>query len=344
MADWVKRATVGGNPMVSGNRVTWLWRGRSAPALVGDFNQWNARRAPKFQRVGRNLHACTLALPADAYIEYAFLRNGRRTRDPFNPRTTPNGLGDTNHFFHMPGAGPTPLARRTPSGPRGTLTRHVVDSQFLTASRQRAVALYRPPAPGPYPLLVVWDGTDYLRRAKLAAMVDNLIAHKRIRPLAMALIANGGAARGVEYGCSDLTLVFLKREILPLARKHLNLLSLRKHPGAYGVLGASMGGLMALYTGLRMPEVFGRVLSQSGAFEFPRHAAVTTELVQRGPRRPLRIWMDAGRFEWLLPINRRMARLLKSKRYAVTYHEFNAGHNYPAWRDDVANGLEELFG
>ena len=62
--------------------------------------------------------------------------------------------------------------------------------------------------------------------------------------------------------CGESTLLFVAAQVLPLARAHLNLLDPAKHPGAYGVLGASMGGLMALYTGLRLPRIFGHVLSQ----------------------------------------------------------------------------------
>jgi enterochelin esterase-like enzyme len=39
-----------------------------------------------------------------------------------------------------------------------------------------------------------------------------------------------------------------------------------------------------------------------------------------------------------------MRDLLLGRGYDVTYREFNAGHNYPAWRDDVWRGLEALFG
>ena len=45
--------------------------------------------------------------------------------------------------------------------------------------------------------------------------------------------------------------------------------------------------------------------------------------------------MDVGRYEWLLEPNRRLHELLGERGYDVTYHEYNAGHNYPAWRDDL---------
>jgi enterochelin esterase family protein len=59
---------------------------------------------------------------------------------------------------------------------------------------------------------------------------------------------------------------------------------------------------------------------------------------------PIRVWMDVGKYEWLLTSNQRTYRLLLDKGYDVTYQEFNGGHNYVAWRDDVWRGLVRLFG
>jgi len=38
-----------------------------------------------------------------------------------------------------------------------------------------------------------------------------------------------------------------------------------------------------------------------------------------------------------------MYALLKEKNYPVKYHEFSAGHNFTAWRDDIWRGLEALY-
>jgi enterochelin esterase-like enzyme len=106
-----------------------------------------------------------------------------------------------------------------------------------------------------------------------------------------------------------------------------------------------MGGLMALYTGMRVPQIFGRVLSQSGAFlfELANTPSVLRRLVRCEERKPLRIWMDVGLYEFLVESNRDMLALLQEKGYDVTYREYSAAHNYTAWRNDVWRGLEFLF-
>jgi enterochelin esterase-like enzyme len=174
-------------------------------------------------------------------------------------------------------------------------------------------------------------------------ILDNLIAQRRIRPLALAMPYHAGQARGVEYACNDVHLAFLFHHVLPLAQKELNLVDIQANPGVYGILGASMGGLMALYSGLRAPHIFGRVLSQSGAFVVAEGDTVTWDLVEHGPVRPLKIWMDVGRYEWFLTCNRRVRDLLSTRGYDLAYREYNSGHNYASWRNDLWRGLEWLF-
>ncbi len=286
----------------------------------------------------------SITLPSRAYVEYAFLVDGERALDPSNPRTTPNGLGDTNNFLYMPGAGPTALARRIPGVPCGVVRREIIEVGDLIVGRKRAVYWYHPPVAEPCPLLVVFDGGDYLRRAHLDVIVDNLIAQGRIRPIALAMVDNSRAARFIEYACSEATVDFLASIVLPLARQRLNVIDVGESPGAYGVMGASMGGLMALYTALRAPGIFGRVLSQSGAFNIMGHDMVVFDLIRCVKPKPIQVWMDAGKLEELLACNRRLRRLLKSAGYDVAYREYGGGHNYPAWRDDLPRGLTWLFG
>ncbi len=349
MPTLLDRARLMGTPLVSGATATFVWRGRTAPKLIGDFNQWGWPAMLDLRPAGPGVWARRLRLPRDAYMEYAYAWPGeppRRVRDPLNPRTVPNGLGDTNHYFYMPAAGPTPLAQRQRGVPRGTVTRHVLEVPYgFLPTRRRTVHLYRPPEPGPWPLIVVYDGPDYLQRGRLPVIVDNLIAQRRMRPLALAMVANGRQARFVEYACSEATLYFVLGQVLPLAQAELDLVDPAAAPGAYGVLGASMGGLMAVYTGLRRPDLFGQVLSQSGAFANQQTETVVFDLVRDGARRDLKIWLDLAEFD-LAPLaeaNPRLRDLLGERGYAARYWHHNGGHNYTSWRNHVWRGLEWLF-
>ncbi len=342
--DLLERLRLEGNPLINGDTVTFLWQGDSAPRLLDDLHGWE-EHPKRLKRLAPNLWAISFNLTPDAYLEYSFYEPATKTRlnDPFNKHRIYNGVGGYNNFCYMPEAASTPLTKRDDSVKPGTVTRHEVGTWMLGGRGKRAIYLYHPPtAHGPVPLLVVYDGTDYLRRGKINVIVDNLIAQKRIRPIAMALLQNGGRDRRfIEYACADGTLSWLRHDVFPLAQKKLKLTDER---GAFGVLGASMGGLMAMYTGLRMPETFGKIVSQAGIFWFEDMPTSVVELIENKPRTDVKIWMGAGHMDFLLEDNRRMQPILRERGYNVTYHEAGGAHNYTSWRNNLGNALETMFG
>ncbi|HEY7983674.1 MAG TPA: alpha/beta hydrolase-fold protein [Ktedonobacterales bacterium] len=340
----VERARAEGTPLVEGDTATFVWAGAAPARVVGEFCGWDDSRALTLCAVAPEVWAGTITLPRDTYMEYRVITSaGEPGLDPLNRRAVDSGVGHLNAWFRMPEAAPWRL-RRPASAPRGTLTRHRLRGDHLLAGGERDLWLYHPPTSERVPLLVVLDGQDYLRRARLVPMVEALIAHGRIRPVALALLPHGGAARFLEYNASDTTLALLLRRVLPLAHAELPLLDLTT-AGAHAILGASLGGLMALYAGLRAPDVFGTALCQSGGFalDLAGHEQLIHRLIrdQQGTRP--RIWMDVGRYEWLLEANRATHALLAACAFDVTYREYSGGHNYTAWREDVWRGLERCF-
>ena len=338
------RAQIEGHPLIDGNQVTFLWQGDSAPHLIDDLHSWDDSPQP-LRRISPRLYACSFDLAQDAYLEYAFVDPKTKSRlpDPLNKKRFWNGINAYNHFFYMPEASPSPWTIRQRDIPRGQLTVHTIDTWMMKFPGTRRIKLYHPPTKERVPLLIVYDGPDYLSRGRLPVIVDNLIADKRIRPIAMAFLPNGGPRRGVEYACSDATLAWIEHEVLPLAKRELKLLDIKKHPGAFGVLGASFGGLMSVYTGLRLPDIFGRVLSQSAVFEMDGRDFVAVDLIRHAPARP-QIYIDCGRIDFLLKDNHRMLPFLRERNFNVTYHEHGGAHNYTSWRDNIHRGLEVMFG
>ena len=343
----LKRLKTQPTPFIDNDTVTFIWKGRTPPTLAGDFTGWDSDNPVRMVKSEPGVWTYQLKFLPDAYIEYAFQNDEENILDPFNTHQTFNGIGSYNNYFSMPEYNPIALARKKRNIPHGTITTHNLYTDYVISGKKRAIHLYQPPVAEPVPAVVVWDGQDYLNRIHLHYIVDNLIYQKRIKPIALVFIDNGGQyLRTVEYACNDATLAFLMTEVMPLASKELNLIDINRFPGIYGVLGASMGGLMALYTSTRIPHIFGNVISQSGAFSWGNFDMVVFELLQLGEVRPMKIWMDAGVYDLagLLESNQRMHQLLTLKGYPNTYREYHAGHNYPAWRDDIWRGLETLYG
>lgn len=334
-----------GNPVIEGNRVTFVWEGKSAPRFIDDIHMWE-ENPQRMKRAASNLWTYSLELDSAAYLEYSFCdpHSNERITDPLNKNTTFDGYGHYNHYFYMPEASPTLYAVKRRNIPHGRVTRHLIDTWMMQDNGKRELHLYQPPVKRPVSLLLVYDGTDYLKRAMLNVILDNLIHEKRIRPIAAAFLHNGGDHRGVEYACSDATLMTLDHVVLPFVAKKLNLLDVKKNRGAYGVLGASFGGLMSVYTGLRMPEIFGKVISQSAVFESEGRDFAAVDLIRAKMSREIKIWMSIGHYDWLLEDNRRVQPMLQNNGYSVTYREASAGHNFNFWRDQLPDALEAMFG
>lgn len=349
----LERARAVGTPIIDGDQAVFIWQGDDPPLLVGDFTNWTERPI-RLEEREPSVWAASVALPRDAYVEYAFVRRFRegeedtdideRVIDPLNPRLQYNGVSAMNNTFTMPDFAPTPLTERGKGVQRGKISAHQIFGDALGGSH-RLLYLYHPPVDSPTPLVVVWDGPDYLNRAGLNIIVDNLIAQGRIRPLALAMIHNAHQGRFTEYLQNEATVGFAVHELLPFARKHQNLLDEGEQPGCHGVLGASMGGLMALYAGLRAPHIFGQVISQSGAFHIAPNdeRMLIDDLITLIPPPPLKIWQDVGKIEWLLDGNRQMHAQLVGRGYDVTYLEYSGGHNFPMWSQGVGTALETVF-
>lgn len=150
-------------------------------------------------------------------------------------------------------------------------------------NRQRTVRIYLPPAyersTRHFPVLYALDGQNLFeahtafggrhwqipeKTAKLPAKLHTIVVG----------LDNGGAARVDEYapyrrghhgGEGDATVHFLMETLKPFIDNHY-----RTQPGpeTTGLLGSSLGGLLALYAGLQYGQVFGRIGVLSPALWF----------------------------------------------------------------------------
>jgi hypothetical protein len=164
--------------------------------------------------------------------------------------------------------------------------------------------------------------------------------------------------RGRELSCSSAYADFLAQEIVPWARANYHVTD-RSEQTIIG--GASLGGLAAAFVGLKHPEVFGNVLSQSGSFWWKPDEEKDWEWLTRqfatSPHLPLRFSFEAGLLENnsggpagrpfgppLLVANRNLRDTLQSKGYSVHYTEFNGNHTLFNWRGTLASHLIALVG
>ena len=55
--DLLARARLTGAPLVDGNTVTFVWQGKDAPALMGDFNDWDDENLIPLEKVASGVWA-----------------------------------------------------------------------------------------------------------------------------------------------------------------------------------------------------------------------------------------------------------------------------------------------
>ncbi|MCR5294157.1 MAG: esterase family protein [Lachnospiraceae bacterium] len=135
-------------------------------------------------------------------------------------------------------------------------------------------------------------------------------------------------------------------------------------PRKWTVMGESMGGYGSLVCGLHHPEVFGKIVSFSGAVDLIKAGQSFTDVVWEdlaGNENKARvrgydlfsladrllevqpIWMCCGRDDTLLDMNRRFYEKVKD-RWKVCYSEGEGGHDFLYWNPKLKEVLPWILG
>jgi enterochelin esterase family protein len=275
---------------------------------------------------------------------------GRLVRDPLNVHVSQDPYG-TNSVVYGDGYARPEWTEPDPEARPGTLEDRSVDSAAFGGVRPVQVYLpARMRVTRRYPLLVVHDGADYLSFAGLKTVLDNLIHRLEIPPMIAACVQSPD--RSTEYMADPTHARFVVEDLLPALEGNL---PLQRDPASRGIVGASLGAVASLYTAWRYPNVFGRLLLQSGSFAFtdigrtqrgPMFEPVVrfVNAFRANPGRPSeKVFLSCGVYESLIYENRSMAPFLQRTGMDVRYVESRDGHNWENWRDRLREGLSWLF-
>ena len=164
-------------------------------------------------------------------------------------------------------------------------------------------------------------------------------------PPTVALLVDSQETRGRDLVFSEAFVRFLTEEAIRWAVKGRQL---RLSPKTTLIGGMSLGA----YAAQQRPDVFGNVLSQSGAFWRPHPEQSTSDQawfpgeVSKQSSAPVRYYLEVGRFEspGMIENNHRMRDALKAKGNDVVYNEYNGGHDHVNWRVSLGNGMCSLLG
>ena len=342
-------------PLVEGTSITFVYRGEASRVLLQHFI-FGLPTSQPFHRIAEtDLWYLVVEVPLASRIEYklSVARGDQQKwiRDPLNPHLARDPFG-ANSVAHGEGYEIPDWVEPDEQARPGEIEEHSIASDALGAEVPYKLyfpARYR--SSRRYPLLVVHDGDDYLRFSSFKTVLDNLIHRLEIAPMVVALTTSGN--RLGEYADDPAHARFIAEELTPHLEEHYPLVA---RPDGRGLMGASFGGVAALSTAWRYPEMFGRLLLQSGSFAFTdigrEHARgpafdPVVEFVNAFRDRPgqpsEKVFVSCGTYESLIYENRSLVPLLQETGMQVKYVEARDGHNWENWRDRLRQALSWLF-
>ena len=285
-------------------------------------------------------------------------RSATFRKDPFNTRVHASGFGREQSVAEGPRARRDEWSDVRAGVAKGHVAQSTIASKLLGNTRD--VWIYTPAGydtltrnGATLPLLLTFDGGEFVTSIPVPTILDNLVAAKRIAPMIAVFVASPDEQRNVELNQNENFVQFLATELVPWVRAKYAIAS---SPAYNVVAGASMGGLAAAFVANKHPELFGNVLSQSGAFMLAAPGEQTGERMKRdieaAPKRDVAYYLEAGIYEVgrpengvdLLTSNRHLRDALKAKGYRLTYDEFAGGHSDLNWRSGFPKGLIALVG
>ena len=347
--------------------VTFLYRDSSSTDKImfdifGKYDEYRLGDMQLYRFRNTDLFYRSYTMPADICFSYRYIIEdtitGTRTLavDPLNTNTVPTG---TVHSYSWSALDLTPpehdlnsLNATTPDGTIDTLQYY---SKIMDNTRD--IHIWLPPHytrhhyPG-YPVIYLFDSFIYRNRVEVPNILSNLINEGEISPMVAILIDNPtSTSRNTELPLNDQFMDFITNELVPYIRQKYNVSNQPEH-NLIG--GMSYGGLASAYIAWNHPELFGKVLSQSGSFwrgpilsddhDNELREDWLPRQILNGDKRQLVFYLDWGLQEnKVLSSNRKLVDLLYKKGYEYKYQEFNGWHDWSNSRKTFPEGLLYLL-
>lgn len=325
-------------PKAAAVAVKGLRRPKPQPMAKGADGVWSVTIGP---------------LTPDLY-SYTFDVDGATFTDPVN-RHMKEWLSEES-LVEVPGNPPLPLAVQ--AIPHGVVHHHVLASK--ARGGEVGVEIYTPPGfdareTKTYPVVFLLHGfgddeTAWTRVGRANFIADSLIAAGKITapiivmtnghpiPIPVGDHLDGYGARNEPLMESELL-----GEILPFVEAAY---PVRREAADRAIVGLSMGGGQSLNIGLGHPEVFGWVGGFSAGVPTGDLKAKFARLLaaeKAGHGAPALIWLGVGREDFLLEQNQKFHAWLEAEKVPHEWHLSGGGHEWPNWRDYLADFLSKTF-
>jgi Putative esterase/Carbohydrate-binding module 48 (Isoamylase N-terminal domain) len=218
MEQFLETLKVLGTPMIEEPAVHFVYYNPTAQsvAVSGEFNQWDSQGITMTRLGQTGIFYHTAEFHGPVRVEYKLIVDGQWMVDPFCHNRIDNGIGEQNSFFVVGDMQEPPELEWVPTIPHGRVEEFDFTSTVL--NNQRRVYIYLPPgyAKQPaqrYATLYIHDGGEYLSRARLPTVLDNLCHSRHIPPLMAVMI--DPVDRMTEYHTNERYAQFLEQELIP---------------------------------------------------------------------------------------------------------------------------------
>lgn len=317
-------------------------RAGSVVKLAADYFEWDSDRWV-FKEIEPKLHVLEIPRPWTSALEYKLVVDGVWMRDPANPKKTSDGYGGYNSLVDDIGFTDDPwLEPLDASEPRWKTSRiSIPDPEGIA----RTITVLHPPlamiskaASSKTVTVYFQDGNDYLDLTGVQNLLSRLATYHPELPLITGVFIPP-RDRMNEYGLSAKSAAygeFLANVVVPKIEARF---ATGGSSGNRMLMGPSLGGLITLETGLRYPQVFGLIASQSGSIWYKEEGIL--DFFKPGTGKNQKFFMDVGIFETdgMVSLNRKAHARAKALGWDITYREYPSTHTWSAWR----NRLREIF-
>jgi enterochelin esterase-like enzyme len=228
----------------------------------------------------------------------------------------------------------------------GTLTDNLrIRSKVLGYDLQYRV--YLPQAGqdgGPYPVLFMTDGQNYLGRGHMDQVLDRETGKGSIRPVIAVFVDPRDPddpetnRRRQQFLCNAEYFQFYVEELIPAIEASYPVI--RDRTGRT-IMGVSFGGTNAACFGALGSETYSGLVMQSPAnHPVPNLLPVYAQL----PTLPLKIFLSTGTPDDNTEANREFHALLQDKAYPMKYVEVDEGHDWNNWGPLLDDVLVYFYG
>jgi len=277
--------------------------------------------------------------------------------DPLNARRAYDEPDSSFSMVELSGAPDETWATMIPQR-RGVVSEQTFKSRLLKGERR--IWIYTPPDYSsdtrPHALVVLFNPPMYVGSGVGPTVLDNLAAAGKIRPAVVCFVQSDPVTQLLSSQFANA----VATELVPQLRS-----TYRISPDAKELVigGFSANAVWGAYIALQHSNVFGNVLSQSGAFRLRLPGKLEpnslSSMFAGAPRAPLRFFIDSGLYEPFPSAqnaadesaldesntagNRHFRDVLLAKGYDVIYRETGGGHEQLHWRATLADGLITLL-